>query len=37
MTTYIGVDVRKRSLQIYSPITNESFEITNNNLGFNNI
>jgi transposase len=37
MATYIGVDVGKKSLQVYSPITNESFEVTNNELGFNKL
>ena len=34
MTTYIGLDVGKKCLQIYSPIQDKSFNIDNNKLGF---
>lgn len=34
MTTYIGVDVGKKSLQVYLPATNKSFNINNNKTGF---
>lgn len=34
MTTYIGIDVGKKSLQVYSPIQDKSFSIDNNKMGF---
>ena len=34
MTTYIGIDIGKRSLQVYLPINDKSFNITNDQRGF---
>lgn len=34
MTSYIGVDVGKKSLQVYLPCIDKSFDITNNEAGF---
>lgn len=34
MANYIGADIAKKSLQIYLPITNKSFNITNDHDGF---
>lgn len=34
MTSYIGVDVGKKSIQVYLPIIDKSFELTNNDEGF---
>ncbi|MCB9096281.1 MAG: hypothetical protein H6630_01310 [Arcobacter sp.] len=33
MTSYIGIDVGKKSLHIYLPIADKSIEITNNQQG----
>jgi transposase len=33
-TTYIGVDVSKKTLNIYLPATNKAFEVTNDQQGF---
>ncbi|WP_341755260.1 hypothetical protein [Candidatus Tisiphia endosymbiont of Ptychoptera albimana] len=33
-TTYIGVDVSKKTLNIYLPATNKAFEVTNDQHGF---
>ncbi|WP_341753859.1 hypothetical protein [Candidatus Tisiphia endosymbiont of Dioctria rufipes] len=33
-TTYIGVDVSKKTLSIYIPATNKAFEVTNDQQGF---
>ncbi len=37
MTTYIGIDVGKKSLQVYLPINNKSFDIDNSQKGFNKL
>ena len=37
MATYIGVDVGKKSLQVYLPIAGKSFDVTNNEVGFINL
>lgn len=34
MATYIGVDIGKKSLQVYLPVMDKSFDITNNESGF---
>lgn len=34
MATYIGVDIGKKSLQVYLPNTEKSFNITNAESGF---
>ena len=34
MATYIGVDVGKKSLQVYLPTIDKSFDVTNNESGF---
>ena len=34
MTNYIGIDVGKKSLQVYLPINDKSFNISNNQQGF---
>ncbi|WP_410521322.1 hypothetical protein [Candidatus Tisiphia endosymbiont of Myopa tessellatipennis] len=36
-TTYIGVDVSKKTLSIYMPATNKAFEVTNDQHGFTTI
>lgn len=37
MTSYIGIDVGKKSLHVYMPIIDKSFEVTNNAQGFNKL
>lgn len=37
MTTYIGIDVGKKSLQVYLPIKDKSFTISNDQKGFNKL
>ena len=37
MTSYIGVDVGKKSLHLYLPIAGKIFEVTNNDLGFSKL
>ncbi len=37
MTIYIGIDVGKKSLHIYLPISDKSFELTNNKNGYTKI
>ena len=34
MATYIGIDVGKKSLQVYLPCIDKSLDITNNEAGF---
>lgn len=34
MTTYIGIDVGKKSLQVYLPINDKSFDVDNSQKGF---
>ena len=34
MATYIGIDIGKKSLQVYLPCKDKSFDITNNESGF---
>lgn len=34
MTTYIGVDIGKKTLSIYVPTANKAFEVSNNQQGF---
>jgi transposase len=37
MTSYIGIDVGKKSLHVYMPVIDKSFEVTNNTAGFNKL
>lgn len=37
MASYIGIDVGKKTLHVYMPITDKSFEINNNTPGFNKL
>jgi transposase len=37
MTSYIGIDVGKKSIQLYLAIIDKSFELTNNSEGFSKI
>ena len=37
MTSYIGVDVGKKTLHLYLPVVDQSFEFSNNQQGFHKL
>ena len=37
MTSYIGVDIGKKSLYLYLPVIDQSFEFNNNQQGFHKL
>ena len=37
MTSYVGVDVGKKTLNLYLPVVEQSFEFSNNQKGFHKL